>query len=375
MYGRLPDAALLRRAVVPGRGRALPAEPGQGGRRALRRGATPVELISFGDAPRRQTLAPGVTLRVLPRRRPAAATRSTSSRGSCPTALADADLVHIHQAYTRCSRGRAARRQAAAQADLRHRPRRRLQPARPSSSASSSWPTGSSPTPTSARRSTGPPTPIDGHQGGRRRAPGSPRPPRPATRDRVLYVGRLLPHKGIDRLIAALPPELPLTVCGRPYRRRLLRRLLQAPRRGQARRVRHRRRRRRRSSTSTAGPGPTSCPRSTRLLRQHATVAPELMGFTLLEAMACGTPGDRLAGRRRCPSSSARARPASSSTTPTSWPTQLRLLADRPRAGRADGPAGPARRSSRSTTTEVAGRQAARRLRGADRRARREVAA
>src|SRR5439155_4774879 len=45
-------------------------------------------------------------------------------------------------------------------------------------------------------------------------------PPLPGARprrDRVLYVGRLLPHKGIDQLIAALPIELPLTICGRPY--------------------------------------------------------------------------------------------------------------------------------------------------------------
>ena len=33
----------------------------------------------------------------------------------------------------------------------------------------------------------------------------------------VLYVGRLLPHKGINDLIAAVPPDLPLELIGPPY--------------------------------------------------------------------------------------------------------------------------------------------------------------
>jgi glycosyltransferase involved in cell wall biosynthesis len=35
--------------------------------------------------------------------------------------------------------------------------------------------------------------------------------------DNLLFVGRILPHKGIDKLIAALPETLELIVCGRPY--------------------------------------------------------------------------------------------------------------------------------------------------------------
>jgi glycosyltransferase involved in cell wall biosynthesis len=36
-------------------------------------------------------------------------------------------------------------------------------------------------------------------------------------RDRVVFVGRVMPHKGIDRLITSLPAGLPLAICGRPY--------------------------------------------------------------------------------------------------------------------------------------------------------------
>ncbi len=33
----------------------------------------------------------------------------------------------------------------------------------------------------------------------------------------VLFVGRLLPHKGVDRVLEALPPDLPMDIVGRPY--------------------------------------------------------------------------------------------------------------------------------------------------------------
>ncbi len=41
-----------------------------------------------------------------------------------------------------------------------------------------------------------------------------PRVPREAT---VLFVGRILPHKGVDVLIRALPPDMKLEVIGKPY--------------------------------------------------------------------------------------------------------------------------------------------------------------
>lgn len=41
--------------------------------------------------------------------------------------------------------------------------------------------------------------------------------PRPRSREPfAIFVGRLLPHKGIDWLIRSLPPDLPLVVAGRP---------------------------------------------------------------------------------------------------------------------------------------------------------------
>jgi glycosyltransferase involved in cell wall biosynthesis len=104
----------------------------------------------------------------------------------------------------------------------------------------------------------------------------------------VLYVGRLLPHKGVDRLIEALPPELPLTVCGRPYHDAYFRRLqtLAAGKRvefvtdAEDATVR----------ALYARSWATVLPSVYRDCYGHVHRMPELMGFTLLESMACGTP-------------------------------------------------------------------------------------
>ncbi len=44
-------------------------------------------------------------------------------------------------------------------------------------------------------------------------------PPQPSRRDlrRVLAVGRIMPHKGFDRIIKALPADLSLSIVGQPY--------------------------------------------------------------------------------------------------------------------------------------------------------------
>lgn len=104
----------------------------------------------------------------------------------------------------------------------------------------------------------------------------------------VLFVGRLLPHKGINDLINAVPPDMPLEVIGQPYssqfmhdlhemvsdKRVLFRHdcddvaLVQAYRRAMC----------------------VVLPSVYRTMYGEETKVPELLGQTLLEGMACGTP-------------------------------------------------------------------------------------
>jgi glycosyltransferase involved in cell wall biosynthesis len=248
-------------------------------------GRIDVELISFGEAPLHLQIAPGIRLRVLER---AGKPRHPLDVVSwdLPEAIAEADLVHIHQAYTRCAEvglldakqqrkpicitdhGGASSPYVAMLGLLELADRIVAY----SDFGASLYPT---------RR---PITVIKGGVDGSQFTPPAHRP----RRDRVLYVGRLLPHKGVDNLIEALPPELPLTVCGRPYHRGYFQRLELL---AEGKRVEF--------VTDADDDAILDLYRRAWVNvlpsvyqdcygKNH--VAPELMGFSLLEAMACGTP-------------------------------------------------------------------------------------
>ena len=104
----------------------------------------------------------------------------------------------------------------------------------------------------------------------------------------VLFVGRLLPHKGIDDLIKAVPSDMPLEIIGRPTEPRYFDDLRAL---AEGKRVMFR----------------TACsdeqmieayrratcvvlPSVYQTMYGEKTSVPELLGQTLLEGMACGTP-------------------------------------------------------------------------------------
>ena len=117
------DAALLRRAVVPGWWRALPSEHGQGGRRGL--GRSDRRVISFGKA--RSTYRSPLASACGSWRWPASrGTRSTSFPGTCPATPRPTSSTSTRPIPV--ARGWPARCEAAAQTDLHHRPRRCIQP-------------------------------------------------------------------------------------------------------------------------------------------------------------------------------------------------------------------------------------------------------
>jgi glycosyltransferase involved in cell wall biosynthesis len=106
--------------------------------------------------------------------------------------------------------------------------------------------------------------------------------------DTVLFVGRLMPHKGVNDLVEAVPDDLPLEVIGRPYDARFaddLRRLAA----GKRVRFRHGCD----DAELVAAYRRALCvvlPSVYRDMYGHETRVPELLGQTLLEGMACGTP-------------------------------------------------------------------------------------
>jgi len=246
-----------------------------------------VELISFAAEGGRRELSWGVTLRLL-----AAAGRPRNPLDvvswQLPAAVADADLVHIHQAYCRCAEvGLLVAKQ-------------QRKPVCVTDHGGASSPlvhqlgaldmvdrvVAYSDFGASLYRTT---APLSVVKGGVDAGYFTPTPDHdPATRDRALFVGRLLPHKGVDRLIAAVPDDLYLTVCGRPYHAEYFEHL------------------QRLAEGKTVDFITDASDDLTRKLyrKAWATVlpstevdcygrsheAPELMGLTLLESLACGTP-------------------------------------------------------------------------------------
>jgi glycosyltransferase involved in cell wall biosynthesis len=107
-------------------------------------------------------------------------------------------------------------------------------------------------------------------------------------RREVLCVGRLLPHKGIDRVIDALPAGLALRIVGRPYHRKYYSLLVRRARGKQVTFV-----------LDADDAGLLACYQSAGLFVQASTFTdcyghqvrkPELMGLTTLEALATGLP-------------------------------------------------------------------------------------
>jgi len=249
------------------------------------KGGCRVELISYGQQSMRKELSPGVTLRVL---RTDHLPPNVLDVGSweLPSAVREADVVHIHQAFTRSSEaGYLA-------AKLQGKPIVVSDHGGTSSVlgvqigvldmvdrviAYSQFGANMLRTKTHIEI-------IRGGVDGKWFCPPEVR----SKRTHVLAVQRLLPHKGIDRVIRALPKGLPLKVVGRPYSPDYLNMLHELARGKDVQFVTDAddsvtRELYRTAWVNVLGSVYKDC-------YGNMIVQPELMGLTLLESMGCGTP-------------------------------------------------------------------------------------
>ena len=251
-----------------------------------RTGEYEVEIVSYGDVHRLETrrLAEGVTLRILP----TSARTTAGDRFSWDiiAAVRDVDLVHIHQIFSRSSEV------AMLAAKVLRKPVCVTDHGGTSSRLGRSHGildladrivcySGFGESLLHTRKA------VDVVPGGVDDSFFTPF-AADGPRDQLLYVGRLLPHKGVDRLLTALPEGVKLCICGRPYHHDYYE-LLQALAAGKQVKFLL-------DADDTA---------LRDLYRRAIAVVlpsvyvdcygcvqpwPELMGFSLLEGMACGAP-------------------------------------------------------------------------------------
>lgn len=114
------------------------------------------------------------------------------------------------------------------------------------------------------------------------------RPDPTSQRRGVLYVGRILPHKGINYLVEAIDPGVPLRIVGRPYHEEYLRLLHRLAAGKDVTFVTD-------ASDDDIVREYRSCavavlPSVNTNVYGETTALPEILGFTAMEAMACGAP-------------------------------------------------------------------------------------
>ena len=114
-------------------------------------------------------------------------------------------------------------------------------------------------------------------------------PPNGAKRGPVVFAGRVLPHKGVDDLVKAVDPDMPLEIAGRATDERYLADLQQLAAGKRVSFLHHCE-----DDALATVYRRALCivlPSVYRTMYGKESTVPELLGQTLLEGMACGAPG------------------------------------------------------------------------------------